>query len=144
MRNYIEETTRERRNAFQRRLLEDCDRMDAVLRPSRQHAFWKEVGPIVHVPVSSTVLQRRRGYREIFEHHSRMLLATRVSLTKDIEQDLLEVKDIAHLYELWCYFACARQLELLLGSPLIASNVEAQVTELVVRRGIQIQWIDGI
>lgn len=143
MRNFIEETTRERRNAFQRRVLEDCDRMDYVLRPSRQHALWKEVGPMVHVPVGSTVLQRRRGYREIFEHYSRMLLATRVPLTKEMEQDLLEVKDIANLYELWCYFACSRQLELLLGPPYVASRVEAQPTELVVRRGIQIQWIDG-
>jgi predicted component of viral defense system (DUF524 family) len=100
MRQCTEQIPPEKRSAFQRRVLDDCDRMDRALHPIRQHGFWKEIGAMVHVPVGSTVLQRRQGYREIFEHYSRLLLATRVPLTKDRERDLLEVKDIARLYEL--------------------------------------------
>lgn len=98
---------------------------------------------MVHVPVSSTVLQHRQGYREIFGHYSRMLLATKVPLAQKVEQDLLEAKDIARLYEIWCYFACVRQLELLLGPPVAAGRLEAQITELMVPWGIAVQWQDG-
>lgn len=143
MRQFIEGISPENRNAFQRRVLEECDSMEFLLHPSRQHALWKEIGPMVHVPVSSTVLQRRQGYREIFGHYSRMLLATKVPLAQKVEQDLLEAKDIAQLYEIWCYFACVRQLELLLGHPLAADRLEAHVTELTVPRGIAVRWQDG-
>jgi len=143
MRQFIEGVLPENRSAFQRRILEECDRMESLLRPSRQHALWKEIGSMVHVPVSSTVLQRRQGYREIFGHYSRMLLATKVPLALKVEQDLLEAKDIARLYEMWCYFACVRQLELLLGPPVAAGRLEAQVTELTVPWGIAVQWQDG-
>jgi hypothetical protein len=143
MRQFIEGVLPENRSAFQRRVLEECDRMESLLRPSRQHALWKEIGSMVHVPVSSTVLQRRQGYREIFGHYSRMLLATKVPLALKVEQDLLEAKDIARLYEMWCYFACVRQLELLLGPPVAAGRLEAQVTELTVPWGIVVQWQDG-
>ncbi len=143
MRHFIEGVLPENRSAFQRHVLEECDRMESLLRPSRQHALWKEIGSMVHVPVSSTVLQRRQGYREIFGHYSRMLLATKVPLALKVEQDLLEAKDIARLYEMWCYFACVRQLELLLGPPVAAGRLEAQVTELTVPWGIVVQWQDG-
>jgi predicted component of viral defense system (DUF524 family) len=135
MRQFIEGKSSENSGAFQRRVLEECDQMEYLLRPSRQHALWKEIGSMVHVPVSSTVLQRRQGYREIFGHYSRMHLATKVPFVQKIEQDLLEAKDIARLYELWCYFACVRQLELLLGPPVKAGRLEAKVTELTVPRG---------
>lgn len=143
MHQFIERVLPENRNAFQKRILEECDRMEYLLRPSRLHALWKEVGSMVHIPVSSTVLQRRQGYREIFGHYSRMLLATKVPLAQKVEQDLLEAKDIARLYEIWCYFACVRQLELLLGTPVMADRLEAQVTELKVPWGIAVQWQDG-
>jgi predicted component of viral defense system (DUF524 family) len=143
MRQFIEGISPENRSAFQRCVLEECDRMEYLLRPSRQHALWKEIGSMVHVPVSSTVLQRRQGYREIFGHYSRMLLATKVPLAHKVEQDLLEAKDIAQLYEIWCYFACVRQLELLLGPPVAAGRLEAHVTELTVPWGIAVQWQDG-
>ena len=143
IRQFIEEKSPENKGAFQSRVLEECDRMEFLLRPSRQHALWKEVGPMVHVPVSSTVLQRRQGYREIFGHYSRMLLATKVPLAQKVEQDLLEAKDIAQLYEIWCYFACVRQLEVLLGPPVRAGQLEAQVTELTVPWGIAVEWRDG-
>lgn len=143
MRQFIEGVLLENRSAFQRRVLEECDRMEYLLRPSRQHALWKEIGSMVHVPVSSTVLQRRQGYREIFGHYSRMLLATKVPLAQEVEQDLLEAKDIARLYEIWSYFACVRQLELLLGPPVAAGRLEVQVTELMVPWGIAVQWQDG-
>ena len=114
MRQFFERKSPETRGAFQKRVLDECDHMEYLLRPSRQHALWKEVGPMVHIPVSSTVLQRRQGYREIFGHYSRMHLATKVPFTQKIEQGLLEAKDIARLYEMWCYFACVKQLEIIL------------------------------
>jgi predicted component of viral defense system (DUF524 family) len=72
-----------------------------------------------------------------------MLLATKVPLAQKVEQDLLEAKDIAQMYEMWSYFACVRQLDLLLGPPVRAGRLEVQVTELTVPWGIAVEWQDG-
>jgi predicted component of viral defense system (DUF524 family) len=76
--------------------------MELVLRPIVHDPFWGGIGVMGHVPVGSTVLQRRRGYREVFGHFARLRLAARVPRDHRVVHRLLETKDIAELYELWC------------------------------------------
>jgi uncharacterized protein len=126
--------------AFSRRLLDDCDAMDRALAPIVRNRFWQEVGPMVHLPAASTVLQRRRGYREVYRHHVKLRLASRVPLPDELVQDLLEAKDIAQLYELWCYFALARSITQLLGKPTRAGRPRVTPTELSVPWDLEIAW----
>lgn len=132
------------RNAFQRRVLSECDRMAGLLRPITRHALWTEVGPMVHFPASSTVLQRRRGYRELLKHWIRLRMATRIPLSPERIRDLLEVKDIAALYELWCFFSLVRAVNERLGPATRADRVEATTLQVRVPRGLEVRWASGV
>ena len=130
-------------SAFAARIARDCDRLDTLLRPIVQHPVWREVGPMAHLPASSPVLQRRRGYRQVYRHFARMRLATRVPLDPSLVRDLLEVKDIALLYEIWTYFIVANELTTLLGSPERAGGPHADPWQVTVRWDIETAWPDG-
>ena len=109
-------------DAFRRNLLRDCDRMEASLMPIARHSMWEEVGRMVRIPFSSTVLQRRRGYRRVLRHFSRIRLAPMIPLDKDGMRDLLELKNIALLYELWTFFRLVHEISAVLGSPPVRSG----------------------
>ena len=111
-----------RPDAFRRNLLQDCDQMEACLMPSARHSMWEEVGRMVRIPFSSTVLQRRWGYRRVLRHFSRIRLAPTIPLDKDGMRDLLELKNIALLYELWTFFRLVHEISAVLGSPPIRSE----------------------
>lgn len=98
-----------------RKLLGDCDRIEAALRPLRLHPMWNEVGQMTHFPASSTVLQRRHDYRAVFQHYNRLRLGTRLPMDPKDARRLLDVKDIATLYELWCFFAVVEAVTAVLG-----------------------------
>ena len=66
-----------RPNVFRRNLLLDCEQMEAALMPVARHSMWDEVGTMVRIPFSSTVLQRRRGYRHVLRHYARIRPAPR-------------------------------------------------------------------
>ncbi len=104
-------------DAFRRNLLRDCDRMESSLMPIARHSMWEEVGRMVRIPFSSTVLQRRRGYRRVLQHFSRIRLAPTIPLDKEGMRDLLELKNIALLYELWTFFRLVDEISEVLGSP---------------------------
>ena len=111
-----------RSDAFRRNLLQDCKKMEASLMPIARHSMWEEVGRMVRIPFSSTVLQRRRGYRRVLRHFSRIRLAPMIPLDKDGMRDLLELKNIALLYELWTFFRLVREISAVLGSPPVRSG----------------------
>ncbi len=48
--------------------------------PIGRHSMWEEVRRMVRIPFPSTVLQRRRGYRRVFQHFSRIRLAPMIPL----------------------------------------------------------------
>ena len=114
-----------RRNVFERNLLDDCEWMDAALTPIVRHSMWEEVGTLARIPFSSTVLQRRRGYRDVLRHFARIRLAPRVPLDRHEMRDLLELKNIARLYELWTFFRLAEIICELLGPPLRSAQPAA-------------------
>lgn len=132
-----------RPGAFRDRVLGDCAAMDAALRPILGHALWQEVGRMVHLPAASPVLQRRRGYREVYSHFGRLRLATRLPLTESAMRDLLAAKDIAHLYELWCFFAVVEATTRLLGPPRSAERPRADDLQVVASWDLAVTWPDG-
>ncbi|HEX5718024.1 MAG TPA: DUF2357 domain-containing protein, partial [Thermoanaerobaculia bacterium] len=128
---------------FARRTLADCARLPRILAPFLRHRMWSEVGPMIHLPASSTVLQRRRGYRQVFQHFSRLRLAARVPLDRELVRRLLEARDVAELYELWCFFTLVRGAEEILGPPSRADAPERRTAQLAVYREFQVSWPDG-
>ncbi|CAN5196325.1 hypothetical protein BH24GEM2_BH24GEM2_08600 [soil metagenome] len=132
-----------RTDPFARRIRQDCDQMERALRPATTHRLWSEIGRMTHLPASSTVLQRRRGYRELFGHWVRLRNATRVPLDRNTVLDLLEAKDVALLYELWCFFTCVATLESLLGPTEEARRTRADDEQVTAKHGLAIRWKDG-
>lgn len=133
-----------RRDAFARKVIDDCNRMDAVLQPIVRHSMWREVGTLERIPFSSTVLQRRRGYRQVLRHFARIRLAPRIPLDRDEMRDLLELKDIALLYELWTFFRLADLVRELDGSPMRAARPGSTAFEVDLGRGATFEWASGV
>ncbi|WP_419861067.1 DUF2357 domain-containing protein [Candidatus Palauibacter sp.] len=133
-----------RRDAFARRLLDDCNRMDAALQPILRHSMWQEVGTLQRIPFSSTVLQRRRGYRQVLRHFARIRLAPRIPLDHDEMRDLLELKDIALLYELWTFFRLADIIRDLLGPPTQAARPVGDAFDVFLKANRTFEWASGV
>ena len=134
-----------RDDVFRRNLLRDCDRMEASLMPIARHGMWEEVGRMVRIPFSSTVLQRRRGYRRVLRHFSRIRLAPTIPLDRDGMRDLLELKNIALLYELWTYFRLVREISEVLESPPVRSGrVTTDDFGAVFPAGGTVEWDPGV
>lgn len=130
-----------RPDAFARKLLDDGNRMDAALQPIVRHSMWQEVGTLQRIPFSSTVLQRRRGYRQVLRHFARIRLAPRIPLDRDEMRDLLELKDIALLYELWTFFRLADLIsDLLAQPPTRAARVVGDAFEVILERNRTLEW----
>ena len=107
-------------------------------------ALWEQVGSMVTVPISSQVLQYRRGYREILRHFSLLRLAARIPLDRDLSEKLLEAKDIATLYELWCFFTMVEAMRGQLGSPSESDAVACDATQKSVQHGYRVAWASGV
>ena len=129
---------------FRERILADCAWMSRILNPLERHPFWREVGPMVHFPAASTVLQRRYGYREVLRHFVRIRSVSRIPLDERASIDLLALKDIATLYELWCFFAVAARLRACLGPPTAADTLESDFEQVSAPRGMRIAWREGV
>lgn len=132
-----------RGGTFGIRIGSECTRMERLLTPIGQNALWREVGPMVHLPASSTVLQRRRGYRELFGHWARLRLATHLPLTPERTRDLLEIRDIAELYELWCFFSLVREVSGVVGPPERARPFRRSHFSVHVDWDFEVRWRDG-
>ncbi|MGI6539523.1 MAG: DUF2357 domain-containing protein [Bacillota bacterium] len=64
--------------------------------------LFHEVSPPHALNLSSQVLQRRAGYREMLTYHSQMSLPPTPAWPYDIKE-ILELKDAATLYEYWVF-----------------------------------------
>ena len=100
---------------------------------------------MVRIPFSSTVLQRRRGYRRVLQHFSRIRLAPMIPLDKDGMRDLLELKNIALLYELWTFFRLVDEISAVLGSPPVRSGrLASDLFQTAFAAGGTFEWDPGV
>ena len=66
--------------------------------------FFRHVSPLTRVPLGSTALQRKEGYREVLRAWTLWETAAKLSWTDGEEVYSAGKKDVASLYEYWCYF----------------------------------------
>src|SRR5260221_13483940 len=97
------------------------------------------------MPTSSTVLQGRRGYRDVYRHASRYRLSARWLPLDEIElAALLELKDIAKLYELWCFFRVADAVSARFGEPAPAEHTRSDDFEVITPSGLELGCAGGV
>ncbi|RVU48320.1 DUF2357 domain-containing protein [Lujinxingia sediminis] len=74
------------------------DELDALL----AEELFREVGPLKHFPASNQVLQKRAGYRAVFQAYVQFELASKISWAADDVYGAGQ-RDIATLYEYWVF-----------------------------------------
>jgi predicted component of viral defense system (DUF524 family) len=130
-------------DVFERRIIERCDHMERELKPILRAPFWQEIGALTQIPTGSTVLQRRRGHRNLYRHFVKLRLSAQSPLSAGRMNDLLEAKNIAQLYEIWSLFAVVREVEKILGRPSKAEALTVDAMVVSVRWGFEVSWTDG-
>ena len=120
------------------------ERMEASLMPIARHSVWEDVGRMVRIPFASTVLQRRRGYRRVLQHFSRIRLAPMIPLNKEAMRDLLELKNIALLYELWTFFRIVHEVGVLEGPPVRSARPTSGHFQTDFAAGGTFEWASGV
>ena len=124
-------------------ILAGCAAIERALAPIRQHSLWRVVGPMVQFPASSTVLHRRPAYRTIFQTYNRLRLGAQLPLSDERSTALLEVKDIALLYEMWCCFAMIKAVSNTAGRPKSVGRFKRDDLAAKVPWEYRAKWGDG-
>lgn len=68
------------------------------------HEFFKNVGRLSQIPMSSVVLQRREGYREVFKKWLQSYAGAQISWKNGEDVYEANQRQMATLYEYWCFF----------------------------------------
>lgn len=119
-------------------------RIDAMISEWLAHPIFQEIGDLRVMPTQSMVLQRKEGYRDFLLGYSRLDASLQFPISSPDLQSILEAKDIAKLYEYWCYFQVADALTDLLGPPSNALIIEPTLTQASMARETRLEWIlDG-
>lgn len=106
--------------------------------------LWHDVGNMTFIPVSSQVLHRREGYRQLFQLYSLLQLTSTCDfLSKDDFKDLLETKDTPTLFECWSFFVIKETLDGLLKFKSCRSIISDNPLEQNVEPGLCINYEGG-
>lgn len=91
-------------------LLEDAKAIQAQLESAMAHDLWADVAPMRHMPLQSSVLQRAPGYSRVLSAFLDMRRGVELPPDADSWNRILALRDAAELYEVWCFFAVAKEL----------------------------------
>jgi len=75
----------------------------STLQRWRRHPAIEPLRAEREIPLRSTVLRGRAGYRELLRYYTELLARTRLAEPHEM-RTLLELRDAAEIYEYWCYF----------------------------------------
>ncbi len=132
---------RSKEGSLWRSVAEQCRSMRKRLGLYVASPLWDSVGRMTQLPAGSTVLHRRRGYREVFRHYLRLRATPEIPLDVARLFDWLEAKDIAELYELWCYYRLTELVTKELGArPLRASRHRVDDTKIGPAYDFRVTW----
>lgn len=117
--------------------------IDAMVSEWLAHPIFQEIGDLRLMPTQSMVLQRKEGYRDFLLGYGRLDASLEFPISSPDLQSILEAKDIAKLYEYWCYFQVADALTDLLGPPRNALCIEPTLTQASMARETRLEWALG-
>ncbi|EJR57595.1 hypothetical protein IIM_00202 [Bacillus cereus VD107] len=101
-----------KKNVFNRfELLDQCNQMEGILEGWIQHEFFSLIGDMIELPYNSMVLQKREGYKEIYDFYNRLLSSLEFPLSEEKLEMLIDNKDVAELYEIWTFISMINTIE---------------------------------
>jgi len=83
----------------------------------RRHPVLESLRAAPELPVQSTVLRGRPGYRELLRFYMELLDRSRLT-EPHLMRPLLELRDAALIYEYWCYFQVVAAVTECLGTSM--------------------------
>jgi len=95
----------------------------AIVEEARRAPLFDQVGDMHRFPGESQILLRRDGYREL-SHLWRLFHLARRPFFGPL-QEAIDSRDVATLYEFWCFYALAERLQRKLGS----ARFELEITD---------------
>ncbi len=124
------------------RLKREAQWLARPLESALAHPMFAGVGPLTQIPVASKLWQRRSGYREFYKTWLATQQALRLSW--DGGQDVFGAgrRDVATLYEYWCFFEVAEAVEAAFGVALPYEKLltpTADGSALTLRRGTELR-----
>lgn len=109
-----------------REVLEVLDSLDAIL----GEPLFREIGDLVQIPASSVVLARRSGYREVYHFYLQFEVAARLAWRGGEDVYGAGQRDVATLYEFWCYLELVKIVNSLCDSqPFALSDLLERTTD---------------
>lgn len=103
------------------------------------HPLFREVGSLFRMPMSDQVLLKRAGYREIFRTFAMTESGATVRLDREDMTDIFAAsqRNIATLYEFWCFLALVNSLGRVCGEDRTARafTVAGDGTSMTMRSG---------
>ena len=101
-----------------RHLAEDCSRWRHNLENLSRVHFLEKVSRMHVYPAGSQVLLKREGYRQLNDYYRRFLLTGKVMWEGFEELIKTPNKDLATLYEYWCFFQLLDAVAVALGAQI--------------------------
>jgi len=104
----------------------------------------RSAGRLTSFPQANTVLTSRPGYRDIFRMFLRYRLQVKIALPDSVEPFSVSKRDVANLYEMWCFLEVMNCLEKILGAAdqraLFQANDKKFQLNLVSGEDSKVEW----
>ena len=115
--------------------------MEASLMPIARHSMWEEWYGSPSLP---PCFSDGGDDRHVLQHFSRIRLAPMIPLDKGAMRDLLELKNIALLYEVWTFFRIFHELAVLEGPPVRSGQPTSGPFQTDFAAGGTFEWASGV
>ncbi len=89
-------------------VVEEKEQILSFCRTTLNQPFFKAIGEMCMIPIHSTVLQSRPGYKDLLGHYTRSRFGIK-HIFEDFEQEAMSIdlKRISDLYEYWVFYKIA-------------------------------------
>ena len=130
-------------------LAADCQTWRRELEAMSREHFLEQVGPMHVYPAGSQVLLKSEGYRQLNDYYRRFLLTGKVQWGDGRFDKLLSTpnKDVATLYEYWCFFQLINAVSVTVGSgPVDLSKLvshDGKDFSVQLQQGCSVSWAAG-
>ena len=127
------------------RAIEKLDVIDQVCSTALRDEPLRSAGRLTSFPQANTVLTSRPGYRDIFRMFLRYRLEAKLATPDNVDPFSISKKNVAELYEMWCYLEVLKCLEQIVGrgdySKLFKVNNSKFALNLIEGEESRVDWL---
>ena len=109
-------------------VVEEKEQVLSFCRTTLNQPFFRDIGQMRMIPIHSTVLQGRSGYKDILSHYTRSRFGIK-HIFEDFEQEAMSIdlKRISDLYEYWVFYKIA--------IAFLGENIIIEQQDIVLKNG---------